>query len=77
MRLIVPRGALLALSGIAIGAMASFWTTRALRTLLFEVGNVDAMTYVAAAVVLALAAIIASLVPAGRAARVQPASSVL
>ncbi len=54
--------------GVGLGALLS----RALQEFLFEVGAMDAMTFVAIAVVLVSTGILASLIPARRATRVDP-----
>jgi putative ABC transport system permease protein len=46
--------------------------TRVLRSLLYGVGERDPLTFVAVAVLLALVALLASWIPARRAARVDP-----
>jgi putative ABC transport system permease protein len=62
--------------GIAIGVAGAFALTRLLSAMLFEVSANDATTYVAACGVLALSAVIASIVPARKALRVDPISAV-
>jgi predicted permease len=74
--MILRHSAVLALLGVVIGALASFWTTRSLRGLLFEVQATDPLTYAGAAVALTLAAILAALIPARRASRVEPARTI-
>jgi putative ABC transport system permease protein len=58
-----------------LGLTAALAFTRLLRTMLFEVTTTDPWTYVAMVVVLAGAALVASLLPARRAAGVDPASA--
>ena len=65
-------GALLAGAGVAIGLAAALAFTRALRTMLFEITPSDPRTYVVIAVVLAAVLLIASWIPARRAAAVDP-----
>jgi len=65
-------GARLAIVGVAIGLLASFWTGRALRALLVDVGERDPIALVGAAVIFAAVALIASLGPAARAVRADP-----
>lgn len=68
------RGALLACaSGAAVGLTAAYWLRSLTDGMLFEVDPVDPATYAAAALVLLLLAIAASLGPASRAARLDPA----
>lgn len=58
--------------GIAAGVAGAFGLTRALSSMLFGISSTDAVTYVVACSVLALAALVASIVPARRALRVDP-----
>jgi len=72
MRLIVGQAAVMALTGIAIGCIASAFLTRTLSTLLFEVGATDPLAFAGASALLAAAALLASYVPARRAMGVAP-----
>jgi putative ABC transport system permease protein len=65
-------GARLAVVGVAIGLLASFWTGRALRALLVDVGERDPIALAGAALIFAAVALIASLGPAARAVRADP-----
>jgi ABC-type antimicrobial peptide transport system permease subunit len=58
--------------GVAIGVVAAVGVTRLMTSLLFEVSPLDPLTYVAVAVLLVIAAAVASYVPARRASAVQP-----
>jgi putative ABC transport system permease protein len=71
-RLVVGEGALLTLIGLVVGAGGAFAATRLLSGLLFGVQPTDAMTFVAVSVLLASVALLASYVPARRAAHVDP-----
>jgi putative ABC transport system permease protein len=75
--LVLGQGVTLAALGVLVGAGASAAATRVLRGLLFQVNALDPVTYIACALVLAAVAIAATLIPARRAARVQPASSLI
>ena len=70
--MVVRRGLALAILGIALGTVGSYALTRVLRTLLFGVSARDPMTFVAVAALLGGVALVASWVPARRAARVDP-----
>jgi len=70
--LVVRQGMALALSGVALGLIAAFALTRLMRSLLFGVNSTDPITFVAIALLLALVALIASYIPAHRAARIDP-----
>jgi putative ABC transport system permease protein len=72
LRLVGREGLSLALAGIAAGILLSFGLTRLLRSLLFEVSALDPWTFAGVAVILSVAAIVASLIPARRAMRVDP-----
>jgi putative ABC transport system permease protein len=72
LRLIVGHGALLGGVGIAIGLVGALAVTRFLRTLLFGVSPFDPASFVGVSVVLAGIALLASYVPARRAAKVDP-----
>ena len=72
-RLVLREAVLIAGAGIAIGLIAAAALTRALASLLFGVKPLDAITFVSAAALLGGAALAASIVPAWRAARVDPA----
>jgi putative ABC transport system permease protein len=62
--------------GIAIGIAGAMAMTRLLAAMLFEISTTDVMTYVVACAVLACAALIASIVPARKALRVDPITAV-
>jgi predicted permease len=68
----VSRGMLLSGVGIALGAAVAAGVTRYLSAMLFGVTPVDALTFTAAAMVLVIAALAASYIPARRAAAVDP-----
>jgi predicted permease len=72
MRLILVRGARLALAGLAIGTLAAFGLTRLMASLLYGVSASDPLTFAAVAIVLLAVALAACYVPARRAMRVDP-----
>jgi ABC-type antimicrobial peptide transport system permease subunit len=65
-------GATLTLVGVAAGLAGALAGGRALETQLFGVTTTDPATYAGVSVVLVLAALAASYLPARRAARVEP-----
>jgi predicted permease len=71
-RLIVGQSLRLALAGVGAGLVAALAVTRVLRALLFEVSPTDPVTLGAVVVVLVAVALLASWLPARRAARVDP-----
>jgi putative ABC transport system permease protein len=75
LRLVTGEGLRLAVAGVAVGLAGAAAATRVLTTLLFEVRPTDLATYVGAAAVLVLIAIVASALPALRATRVAPVSA--
>jgi len=70
--LIVRQGMTLAISGLAIGLAGAFLLTRLIRSLLFGVEATDPLTFVGISVLLAFMALLASYIPAQRAARIDP-----
>ena len=72
LRLIMLEGLRLVLLGGAIGLVTALSAAHVLRSLLFEVGPYDPMSFVCVAVLLGLIAIAAIFVPAMRAMRVEP-----
>jgi putative ABC transport system permease protein len=73
LRLIVGRGARLALGGLVAGLGGAIALSRVMSSLLYEVAPTDVPTYVAVAALLTLVALLACAIPARRAARVDPA----
>ncbi len=72
LRLIVKQGLVLTVIGIVLGLGLSFLLTRAMASLLFGVTATDPMTFALVPFVLALTALLACLIPARRASRVDP-----
>lgn len=72
LRLVVRRGMAMALGGVAIGVAASFALTRLMTTLLFNVSATDPLTFIGIPLLLAFVALLACLIPARRAAKVDP-----
>jgi putative ABC transport system permease protein len=71
-RLIVGQGMRLAIVGISLGLIAAFAVTRVLQSVLYGVGATDPLTFVGVAVLLLAVALLACLIPARRATRVDP-----
>ena len=74
-RLILRDGARLLLAGLAIGAPLALAGSRALKSLLYETPGADPATFAVVLGVLAAAALLASYLPARRAAKVAPAEA--
>jgi predicted permease len=71
--MVVRRGLVMAAVGIAIGLLAAFTLTRYLRDVLFGVEPGDPVTYAIVVLSMLLVAALASVIPARRAATVDPA----
>jgi putative ABC transport system permease protein len=70
--LVVRQGLLLALIGVAVGTGAALALTRILKNLLFGVSATDPATFALIALLLVGVALIASYIPARRAAKIDP-----
>jgi putative ABC transport system permease protein len=70
--MVVKNGALLACAGALIGLAAAFLLTRLMASLLFGVGPTDPLTFLCVPIALITVAMLASYVPARRAAKVDP-----
>ncbi len=70
--LVLKRGLTLAVMGVGLGLAAALALTRLLRSLLFEVSAADPLTFVGVAVLLLAVATLACVLPARRAAKVDP-----
>ncbi|UWZ85905.1 ABC transporter permease [Occallatibacter riparius] len=70
--LVMRQGLVLVLAGVALGLAGSLAATRALTSLLFGVSHLDPLTYAGVLVVLLCVAAAACLVPARRAAMLDP-----
>src|SRR5205823_13740015 len=71
-RMIARRGVLLASLGVAVGLAGALATTRALHGLLFDVSPTDPAALLGTCAVLLAVALLASWIPARRAAAVDP-----
>jgi putative ABC transport system permease protein len=71
-RMVLGQGGRLAVTGIAIGLSGAAGLTRVLETMLFGVKPSDAVTFSGVTVVIGVVAMVACVVPAWRAARVDP-----
>ena len=71
-RLVLLQGLVVTLAGLAVGLGASTWLTRQLATQLYGVTPHDTLTFVLVPLVLLLASAVACVVPARRAARLDP-----
>jgi predicted permease len=74
-RMVVGQGARVLLVGVIIGLAVAAGSTRALRSLLFGVGALDPVAFVAVAGAMVLVGVLAAYLPARRASRVDPIES--
>jgi predicted permease len=72
LRLILRQGLLLGIMGIGIGLAGAIVLTRLISGLLYGVSAADPLTFAAVSILLAAAAVAAQIIPARRAARVDP-----
>ncbi|UCC83793.1 MAG: ABC transporter permease [Gemmatimonadota bacterium] len=70
--LVIKRGIALVALGVAIGLLAAFGLTRLLDRMLFNTAPTDPMTFVSVSAFFALVGLVACLIPAWRALRVDP-----
>jgi putative ABC transport system permease protein len=70
--LVVREGLALACIGLILGLMGAYFVGRGMQSTLYGVGKIDLSVFGLVAVVLVMAAVIACLIPAFRAASVQP-----
>ena len=71
-RMVMQDAGKLVIAGIAVGVALGVWVGRTLRTVLYGVTELDSASLLGAAGILTAAALLASLLPARRAARVDP-----
>jgi putative ABC transport system permease protein len=70
--MIMREGSIMLVSGIAIGLLLAIATARILSGILYGVGALDPVAFTVAPLVLAIAALIATWLPARRATQVDP-----
>jgi putative ABC transport system permease protein len=72
LQMMLRKGLLLISIGLAVGLLASLATERSLTSFLYGVSPMDAITYVGVMVTLLLVGVLAALIPARRAASIEP-----
>jgi ABC-type lipoprotein release transport system permease subunit len=75
LRLILLEGARMILTGISIGLVAALALSRVLKSLLFTIGPHDPLSYITVTMTLTIVALLATLLPARRAASVDPSTA--
>lgn len=76
-RMILSRGLLLAVAGILTGSVGAFLLSGFLRSLLFETRPADLRSHALVAVILAGVAVVAIVIPARRASRIDPRQALI
>lgn len=74
--MVLRHGLILAGAGVLIGLGAAIGLTRLMGALLYGVDPVDPMTFGAVAVALSIVALLASYIPAARAASIDPVEAI-
>jgi predicted permease len=72
LRMVVNEGLILTFTGVGIGLMAALGLTRFLGSLLYGMSATDSLTFAAVTMLLVSVALVASYIPARRAAKVDP-----
>jgi putative ABC transport system permease protein len=75
LRIMLRRGIVLIGLGLGVGLLASVATEQSLRSFLYGVSPVDAVTYVSVTAILLVVGILAALIPARRAASIEPSEA--
>jgi putative ABC transport system permease protein len=70
--MILRQGLARALAGLIVGLAGAFFFTRLLKNMLFEISATDPVSYGGVALLLLVVALLASWLPARRAAKVDP-----
>jgi putative ABC transport system permease protein len=72
LRMVVRQGMLLVIIGVAVGLVSAFILTRLMSSLLYGVTATDPLTFIGLSLLLAAVALLACLIPARKATRVDP-----
>ena len=71
-QMVLTQGLKLTALGLAIGLLGAFWLARLMKALVYGIGTADPATFAGTAALLAAVAIVACVIPARMAARVDP-----
>ena len=74
-KLVMKRGMFLAIAGVIIGLIGAFALTRVVANLLFGISATDIITFLQITLLLVMISLIATLIPAWRATKVDPANA--
>ena len=74
-KLVMRQGMTIALVGIGAGLLGALIFTRLMTRMLYQVGSTDLLTYVSVTTALVAVALLACYVPARRATKVDPATT--
>ncbi|HET9282893.1 MAG TPA: ABC transporter permease [Candidatus Angelobacter sp.] len=66
------QGTMLVVAGLVLGTAVALWASRLMKSFLYEVKTLDGMTYLGVVLLLLIVGIAAALIPARRAASVEP-----
>ncbi|MGC1869680.1 MAG: ABC transporter permease [Acidobacteriaceae bacterium] len=72
LRMILRQASRLLIAGLVIGVFAAYFTTRLVRSFLYGVAEHDWLTIVAVSILLFIVGLVASYIPARRAAKIEP-----
>lgn len=75
MQMVIAQGAKIAMAGVLTGITAALCLTRLMSKLLFSISSTDPLTFAAVAAAILFIALLASYIPARRALRADPAST--
>jgi len=75
LRMIMREGSIMLFAGVALGLLLAMATAKILSGILYEVGALDPIAFTVAPLVLIIAALIATWLPARRATRIDPAQA--
>ena len=72
LRMFLRQGSIIVLIGLGLGIVFALWGGRLVKSFLYEVKPIDSWTYLSVALLLLVVGCLAALIPARRAAAVEP-----